>query len=63
MINLNNMNTAEKCDCVRTIRNSEPEKIEFYFYNGLIVDWKGISILPEHGGEYSIIKFNEHFKI
>ena len=49
--------------CVRTICDSEPEKIEFYFYDGLRVDWQGITIIPEHGGEYLIIEFNEHFCI
>jgi len=50
-------------DCIRTIRNSEPLKIEFYFYDCLIVDWTGVSIKPEHGCEYLIVKFNEHFRL
>lgn len=54
---------TNNCDCVRTIRNSEPEKIEFYFYDGLIVNWAGVSIKPEHGSEYTIVKFNDHFRL
>lgn len=54
---------TNNCDCVRTIRNSEPDKIEFYFYDGLRVDWQGVTIIPEHGGEYLIVKFNDHFRL
>lgn len=54
---------TNNCDCVRTIRNSEPEKIEFYFYDCLRVDWQGVTINPEHGGEYLIVKFNDHFRL
>ena len=51
------------CDCIRTIKNSEPEKIEFYFYDGLVIDWIGVSIKPENGCEYNIVRFNNHFKL
>lgn len=51
------------CDCVRTIRNEEPEKIEFWFYDGLIIQWFGISYQPEHGPEKRIVNFNKFFKL
>ncbi len=54
---------TNKCVCIRTIRNSEPDKIEFYLYNGLRVDWQGVTIIPEHGEEYLIVNFNDHFRL
>ena len=50
-------------DIFRSIRNEEPENIKIWFYDGLIIDWSGISIKPEHGPEYKIVKFNKHFKL
>jgi len=52
-----------KCNCIRTIENEIPKKIEFWYYDGIIIDWSGISIKPEHGSEYSIVKFNKYFQL
>ena len=51
------------CDCVRTIKNSIPDKIEFHYYDGIRVDWCGVSIIPEHGCEYLVVKFNSYFSL
>lgn len=51
------------CDCIRTIKNEKPEKIEFWFYEAIKVDWTGISIKPEHGNFHNIIKFNKFFHL
>jgi hypothetical protein len=51
------------CDCVRIIRNSIPEKIEFSYYDTLRVNRFGVSIVPENGCHYLLVKFNQHFKL
>lgn len=53
----------ENYRCVRTIVNSAPEKIEFSFYDKIIVDYRGVSFQPEHGSSFALVKFNKHFKI
>jgi hypothetical protein len=50
-------------DCIRTIRNGKPKKIEFYYYSGLNIDWSGISFIAEHGSGRTLIKFNKFFKL
>lgn len=53
----------ENYRCVRTIVNSAPEKIEFNFYDKIIVDYRGVSVQPEHGSAFILVKFNKHFKV
>lgn len=52
-----------KPDITRTIKNGEPEKIELWFYDGIIIDCFGIKYKPEHGTEKAFIRFNRHFKL
>lgn len=54
---------TSNCDCIRTIKNSIPQKIEFWYYDGLEVNWFGVHILPEHGSSKTIVNFNSHFKL
>ena len=54
---------TSKYDCTRIIKNEKPEKIEFWYYDGLRVDWSGVSLVSEHGIEQKIVKFNKHFKL
>ena len=51
------------CDCVRTITNEISNKIRFSYYDSLEINWSGITIHPEHGMAYNIVKFNKYFKI
>lgn len=53
----------ESVHCTRVIKNEEPEKIEFSFYSGIRVDWSGITVIPEHGSAFNILKFNKNFKL
>ena len=49
--------------CYRTIKDGKPNKIEFWFYDCVIVDWRGVTLKPEHGPETQLIKFNKFFKL
>lgn len=51
------------CECIRTIKNEKPNKIEFWYYDGLLIQWFGISYQPEHGPEKLIINFDKFFKL
>ena len=50
-------------DCIRTIRNGEPEKIEFWYYDCIRINWNGIFYQPEHGPEKRLVRFGKHFKL
>jgi hypothetical protein len=52
-----------KPDITRTIKNGEPEKIELWFWDGIIIDCFGIKYKPKHDTEKCFIKFNRHFKL
>jgi hypothetical protein len=61
----NNHNEVLNNDCTitRTIINETPDKIIFSYYDSVKINYQGILIMPEHGGEYLIIKFNKYFKL
>ena len=46
------------CDCIRVIRNSKPEKLEFWFHEGIIINTKEV-IFSKHGIEKSVIQLTE----
>lgn len=50
-------------DCIRTIKNEEPQKIKFRYYSGLEIDWSGIIFHPEHGQPNRLVKFNKFFNL
>lgn len=54
---------TNNCVCKRLITNEEPYSIELWFYNGIIVDWFGISSKSEHGIGVLLVNFNKHFKL
>lgn len=54
---------TSKCSCKRLIEDEKPSEISFWFYDGLKVNWSGITYVPEHGSEQQIVKFNKHFKL
>jgi len=54
---------GHKCSCVRTIRDMVPEKIEFNFYDVIMVNKSGVFIYPEHGSHYQLIRFDKFFTL
>lgn len=54
---------TSKCCCKRVIENEVPSSITFWFYDGIKIDWSGISMVAEHGSETKVVKFNKNFKL
>lgn len=52
-----------KPSVVKTLRNDEPEKITIYFYDGIEIDYTGVSYKPEHGSPTKILKFDKFFNL
>ena len=49
--------------CKRIIIDSEPECIEFYFYDTIKINYLGITYIPEHKSDNLIVQFNKNFKL
>ena len=54
---------TSKCGCKRIIEDEIPSEITFWFYDGIKVNWSGISMVSEHGSETNVVKFNKNFKL
>ena len=52
----------EQQSITRMIKNEKPSEISIYFYDGIILDWSGISYAPEHGPTKPLRKFDKFFK-
>jgi len=54
---------TNNCTCKRIIENEVPSEINFWFYDGIKVNWSGVTMVSEHGQESKVIKFNKNFKL
>ena len=54
---------TDKPRCVRTIVNSQIEKIEFLGWDSVTIDCNGIFYNPEHGSSVRLVPFSKHIMI
>jgi len=48
---------------IRTIINEVPSNVEIEYYDKIYLNHKGIFYIPEHGGDFLLVKFNKYFKL